>query len=302
MKNITAHLSLLTCNLIWACAYPLYNLVMPNHIKPLPLYTATIIFTALVSLLSLFFERRDDERNRVERRDIGAIIGAALLIALLRKSMLLFGLSMTSPIDGSIIASISPVVVLSISLISGVELFSGRRALGILLGFGGAIGVILTGGGGAQAERGVWGNLLILLCAFISSIYVVWFKSLLARYSSTTLLRWMFCVAAIITAPVGMKSLLETSVEGWSLHIWLAVAYLVVLPTYLPNLLMTFGLNRVSPSMTSIYMYLQPTVAVAISVAFGLDKLRALTILFAALIFTGVGLAISSPATTKDEA
>lgn len=290
MKNFTAHLSLLTCNLIWACSYPLYNFVMPAHIKPLPLFTATIIFTALMSLTSLM----SSNRHHVEKSDMMAIVGAALLIAFLRKGLLLFGLSLTSSVDGSIIASLAPVAVLLISVFMGVERFSGRRAMGILLGLGGAIGVVLTGSDAAAHKSGMLGNILILGCAFISAVYMVWFKTLLKKYDPMTLLRWMFCVAAIFTIPIGLDSLMKVDTSSFDLHIWLAIAYLVVMPTYIPNLLLTSALKRVSPTVTSIYYYIQPTVAVAISVWMGLDVLHLTTILFAALIFTGVGIVIST--------
>ncbi len=290
MKNYSAHLSLLACNLIWACSYPLYNFVMPMHIKPLPLFTATIIFTALLSLTSLMSSNRD----HVEKSDMMMIVGAALLIAFFRKGLLLFGLSLTSSIDGSIIASLAPVAVLVISVVVGVERFSGRKALGILLGLGGAIGVVLAGRNNAHHQSGMVGNIMILTCAFISAVYMVWFKTLLKKYEPMTLLRWMFCAAAIVTTPIGIESLMKVDISNYDLHIWLAIAYLVVMPTYIPNLLLTNALRSVSPTVSSIYYYIQPTVAVAISVWMGLDTLHLTTIIFALLIFSGVGIVIST--------
>lgn len=213
--------------------------------------------------------------------------------------MLLFGLSMTSSIDGSIIGTISPVVVLVISVVVGYESFSSRKVFGMLLGFLGAVGVIMMGGKGSHAESGMVGNLMILLCAFIAAIYMIWFKSLLQRYEPIVLLRWMFCISAVVVAPIGMKSLLEVDTSGWTPQIWWAVVYLVVMPTYIPNLMLTSGLSRVSPTVSSIYTYIQPTVAVAISVIFGIDKLHMLTLLFALMIFVGVGVVISAPPVEK---
>ncbi len=224
-----------------------------------------------------------------------AIVGAALLIALLRKGMLIVGLSMTSSIDGSIISTISPVVVLIIAVIARVERFSIRKAIGILLGLSGALGVILSGSGSTHASSGVVGNILMLLCAFISAIYMVWFKSLLKKYDPLTLLRWMFCITAIVFAPFGLHTLFSVDTSKFTTHVWLAVLYLAVMPTYIPNLLLTGALKQVTPTISSTYIYLQPTVAVLISVWSGLDTLRTITVLFAALIFTGVGIVITTP-------
>ncbi len=297
MQNKSAHIQLLLGNLIWAFGYPIYNFAMPHYIKPIPLFTLTTITAAILSLSSLLW--RNDTTPRVERKDMMSILGAALLIALLRKGMLIYGLSLTSPIDGSIISTIGPVVVLVISVMMGVEHFSTRKALGILLGLGGALGVILTGGGAEHHTSGIVGNVLMVLCAFISAIYMVWFKSLLAKYDPLTLLRWMFCISAVVFLPFGFDTLFTIDTAKFTPQAWLAVAYLVVMPTYIPNLLLTSALRRVTPTVSSTYIYLQPTVAVAISVATGLDTLRIVTVLFAALIFMGVGVVITTPREVK---
>lgn len=298
MKNIPAHLALFFCNLIWACAYPSYNFVMPKFIEPLPLLTITLTVTALISLISLV--RHNKESRRVERGDILAIVGAALLIAFLRKGMLMFGLSMTSPIDGSIISTISPVIVFVISVIVGLEGFSSRKALGVLLGFGGAIGVILSGNSAESGGSGMLGNFFVLMCALISAIYVIWFKGLLKKYDPTTLLRWMFCIAAVVVLPIGFDSVTKVDFESFTPPVWFAFSYLVIMPTYTPNLLLTWGLERVQPTVASIYTYVQPAVAVIISISLGLDKLNLMTALFGILIFSGAWIVITAPKILKN--
>lgn len=104
----------------------------------------------------------------------------------------------------------------------------------------------------------------------------------------------MFCITAIVVLPFGIDDLSHLDTSNWSTHVWLAIAYLLIVPTYLPNLLLTTGLQHVPPTVTSIYTYVQPVVAVTISVLVGLDKLHLWTMLFAILIFTGVGVVISS--------
>ena len=123
MKNrgvLRAHLALLGCNLVWACDYPFYNLLLGKYIEPAAMVSASLIVAALLSWLPLFWE----ERERIERKDWGIILVAALMIGVVRKVMMMFGLSRTSPIDGSIIATISPILVLSVSVAAHVERFT----------------------------------------------------------------------------------------------------------------------------------------------------------------------------------
>ena len=73
-----------------------------------------------------------------------------------------------------------------------------------------------------------------------------------------------------------------------------ASLFVLLVPTYLPNLLLNYSLRSVAPTVTSVYSYLQPVVAIALAVAMGLDTLHLSTILFALIIFIGVGLVVSS--------
>ena len=69
---------------------------------------------------------------------------------------------------------------------------------------------------------------------------------------------------------------------------------MIFVPTYIPNLMLNYALRSVAPTVTRIYGSLQPVLAIAISVALGLDRLHWDTVAFAAVIFVGVWLVISS--------
>ncbi len=292
IKSFTPHLALLGTNLAWAIAYPMYHMVLPHYIHPLSILTATLIISALFSLIPLLWEPYE----RVDRHDIISLIGASLLIAVIRKGLLIYALSKTNPIDGSIISTFTPIVVLIISIIVGIERFNIKKATGLLLGLGGAVGVILTSSEGASSNSGdvVKGNIMVLCCAIISAIYMVWFKSLLKRYSPNTIMRWVFCIAAIVVTPFGIKPLIATNWGAMPTHIIWAVAYVMVIPTYLPNLLLNYALEFVPPTVSGTYTYIQPIIAGAITMALGIGSPELATVAFAVLIFLGVGIVIRS--------
>ena len=77
-------------------------------------------------------------------------------------------------------------------------------------------------------------------------------------------------------------------------HALLPTLFVLFVPTYVPNLLLNYALKSVEPTVTSIYTYLQPVLAIAVSVAMGLDRLHFDTLVFAAVIFMGVGLVLRS--------
>lgn len=292
MNRLKPHIALLLCNTVWALDFPFYNLVLPHYVHPLALASASLVVTALISLVPLLWERAE----KVEAADIRRLFGAALLMGILRKLFLMYGLSKTSPIDGSIIDTVVPLLVLILSVAIGIDRFTHLKIVGLILGMAGAAAVVLTGASPEHTHSQLGGNLLILCCAIVSAIYMVWFKRLVAKYRITTLMRWLYCIAAVVMLPFGLKGIVGTdyALIGSDYRIVLALLFVLVMPTYFPNLLLNYALKYVEPTVTSIYTYLQPVLAVAVSVAMGLDRLHGETLLFAGVIFVGVGVVLRS--------
>ena len=287
-NTLSAHIALIFCNIVWACDYPFYNLVLGQFISPLAMVSASLVIAALLSLIPLLWEKPE----KVESTDRIKIFGAAMLMGIGRKLCMMFGLASTSPIDGSIISTTTPLLVLLLSVIVGIERFTKMKVMGLLLGMGGAIAIIVTSNFGPHEQSSLFGNSLIFCSACVSAAYMVWFKRVIGKYRITTLLRWIYCSSAIIMLPIGAHDIIATDIAAMDTKIILASLFVLIVPTYLPNLLLNYSLKIVAPTITSIYAYLQPIVAISLSVAMGLDKPHIDTILFALIIFVGVGLVI----------
>ena len=290
MNRLKPHLALLVCNVLWAMDYPFYNIVLPHYVHPMAMVSASLVATALFSLVPLLWQKAE----KVERADIRKLIGAALLIGVLRKVFIMYGLSMTSPIDGSIIDTIVPLLVLLLSVLLGMDRFTKLKIAGLVLGMAGAVAVVLAGASSSHQHSHLWGNVMILLCACVTSLYMVWFKRLIAKYRITTVLRWLYCAAAVMALPFGIGPIVHADFAAIARHALFPTLFVLTVPTYVPNLMLNYALKTVQPTVSSIYTYLQPVLAIAISVGMGLDKLHADTVIFALVIFVGVGLVLRS--------
>ncbi len=287
-KSLWAQLSLIVCNVVWACDYPFYSLVLGRYISPMAMVSASLAIAAVLSLTPLLWEKSE----RIDPADRPKIFGAAMLMGVGRKLCMMFGLANTSPIDGSIISTSTPLIVLFLSVIVGVEQLSKRKIIGLLLGLVGAVAIIVSSNHGTHEHSSIEGNMLILTSACISAAYMVWFKPLIGKYRITTLLRWIYCSSAIVMLPIGAHDILATDFAAMDTKIILASLFVLIVPTYLPNLLLNYSLKVVPPTITSIYAYIQPIVAIVLAVAMGLDKPHLDTLLFAVVIFVGVGLVV----------
>lgn len=207
---------------------------------------------------------------------------------------MMFGLAETSSIDGSIISTATPLLVLLLSVALGVENFTKTKGFGLLIGMAGTIAIIITSNSSAHEVSSLKGNTLIFISACVSASYMVLFKRLSGRYRPTTVLRWIYCSSAVVMLPIGAHDIITTDYAAMDIHIALAALFVLIVPTYLPNLLLNYSLRIVAPTASSIYSYIQPVVAIALAVAMGLDKIHADTVLFAIVVFIGVGCVVGS--------
>ena len=290
-KNVVrAHVALVGCNIVWACDYPFYNLLLGKYIEPLAMVTASLVVAALLSWLPLLWEKWED----IERKDWWLIIFAAVLMGVLRKMLMMFGLSRTSPIDGSIIATLVPIIVLIVSVIGRIDRFTTRKVLGLIIGLAGATAVVITSHSSSHVHSEIWGNVMMICSGVVTALYMVYFKRIVSKYRITTILRAIYTISALLLLPVGFDSVVEIDFKDMTPALWGAAAFVLVVPTYLPNLLLNYSLRYLAPTVSSTYTYIQPVLAVALSVAMGLDRLHGDTVLFAALLFFGAWLVISS--------
>ena len=289
-ETLKAHIALLGCNIVWACDYPFYNLLLGRYIEPLAMVTASLVVAALLSWIPRLWENPQP----IERSDWGIIFIAALLMGAARKVMMMFGLSRTSPIDGAIIATIVPLLVLLVSVIARIDRLTARKTVGLIIGMAAAVAVIMTSNTPTHDKSGLWGNVMMICSATVTALYMVFFKRLVAKYRITTLLRAMYTISAIVMFPIGIESVVKSDFTGMNTHLWAAAAFVLIVPTYLPNLLLNYSLRFVEPTVSSIYTYIQPVLAVSLSVAMGLDVLHLDTALFAVVLFAGVWMVISS--------
>lgn len=293
MKNkgvASAHIALIGCNLVWACDYPFYNLLLGRYISPMAMVCGSLIVAAILSWIPVLWQKRE----QIERGDWPTIIVIALLMGVTRKLLMMFGLSRTSPIDGSIIATISPLLVLLLSVAVGIDRFSTKKIIGLILGGIGAIAVVLTSTTPHHANSELSGNIMMICSGLVTALYMVFFKNLVSKYRITTLLRAMYTISTLAILPFGFKDLINIDFSDMNTPLYLAAAFVLIIPTYLPNLLLNYSLKYLSPTISSTYAYIQPILAVALSVAMGLDKLHADTIIFAGILFAGVGCVITS--------
>lgn len=287
-KNYKAHIALLFANIIYALNYGWAKDVMEGgYLEPFAFILIRAIgATLLFWIVSLFFSERVENKDKLKLLLCG-IFGVAA-------NQLLFfkGLDQTTRINASIIMVASPIIVALFSAVLIKEKPSATRIVGILLGLTGACFIILQGESNNQGASLI-GNLLIVLNATSYGLYLVLVKPLMKKYSPITVVKWVFTFGLIIVTPFGLTEI-DTIVWEMPNDILLKVGFVVVFTTFFTYLFNIYGVKRVSPTVVSSYIYLQPILTSIIAAFSGTETITIMMVISSIIIFIGVYL-VSKP-------
>ena len=234
-------------------------------------------------------------QQRVERRDLLKIVGASFFGFVMAQGGYIVGLSLTSPINATIELTTMPIFTLILSSIILHERITPRRALGIVLGFTGAVLLITRTTSGASGHPTDFrGDILILISQVGYAFYLTYFSGVIRKYDAFTFNKWTFTFASIMIMPFVAPHIAQIDWPAMSARTATEIIYIVAAATFLTFLLVVWAQRRLMPTTVSAYNYVQPFVAVVASVAMGLAVFQWMHAVAAALIFTGVWLVINS--------
>lgn len=285
---------------MWGLMAPIGKFILSGAvITPLLMTDFRMIGAAcLFWIASLFIQP-----EHVNHKDMLSLFFAALFGIVFNQGTYIFGLGMTSPINASIVTTSLPILTMVIAAIYLREPITGKKLLGVFMGAVGALLLILSGQPMSGGQSGsIGGDLLCLFAQFCFSLYLVFFKGLIGKYSPITLMKWMFTYASICLIPFSYTEIVQLD---WSLLDYKVIAGLVMVvfcATFISYLLIPIGQKNLRPTVTSMYNYLQPIVASILAVAWGMDSFNALKIVAVVLVFSGVFFVTQSKSRAQLEA
>jgi len=294
-KNLSAHLAVLGANIIFGLNYVIAKGIMPNWLEPRAIIVLRVLGAASVFwLVDMIGSSQTVARKDMKRMFIAAFFGIAL-----NQIMFFEGLNLTTPINASIIMVGTPIFVLLMSSFLIGEKITGRKTIGIILGFSGAAFLILRNGSFSLSSDTELGNLFILINASSYGLFLVLVKPLMKKYKPLTVMKWVFTFGLIFVIPVSWKQISSADFGAIPFNIWLSITYVILFTTILAYFLNNYSLQKISPTATSSYMYLQPIIASLVAIAAGKDRLNLTEIIAGILIFTGVYFINRTPHSAK---
>lgn len=291
-SRFLALLAATAASTIYGINHTLAKGLMPNVIGPYGFILVRVTGAAILFwMISLFVTS-----EKIDRKDWPRILICALFGMVLNMNMFFKGLELSTPINSSVVITLTPVILLVLGAFLLKERITWLKSVGIGIGLIGALVLILFGVKTQENAPNIpLGNMLFIVNATSYAFYLILVKPLVAKYSSITLMKIFFLLAVFMNLPIGLSQFMEVSWMdlGFS-EIW-KLAFVVVGTSVLTYLFNIYALKQLSPSTIGVFMYLQPLVAVGYAILVGADSLSTVRIIAASLIFTGVFLSTRKP-------
>lgn len=203
-------------------------------------------------------------RERLPARDALRLLALSLLGVVFNQILFLEGLARTTAVNASILIATIPVFTTLVAILVGQESARPVRIAGVSVSLVGALALLGIEGFQLRTQFAV-GNVLVLLNAFSYSLYLVFSRSLLRRYRSTTVVSWTFLYGSLLITP--LAALRATSVEFASVPAlaWWAIAWIVIFPSVVSYSLNNYALKRIRSSTVATYVFLQPLFGITLA-------------------------------------
>lgn len=284
-SRILAILAAITASAIYGVNHTLAKGLMPTYIEPFGFILLRVSGAAILFwLISLW-----GPKEKIATSDWPRIIGCAIFGMVINMLFFFKGLSLSTPINSSVIITLSPVMVLILAAILIKERITLLKSLGIAVGLAGALVLVLFNKEATTYAPNIrLGNILFIINAFSYGLYLILVKPLTKKYHSFTLMKWLFLIAVFINLPITIG---EFSRVAWTQlpfdAIW-KMGFVVLCTTFLSYLLNIYALKELSASTISAFIYLQPLIAIFFAVLTGADSLNWTKSIAAILVFIGV--------------
>lgn len=286
-----AHLCLFFACAFWGLMAPLGKDAMTHGFTGIDMVTFRVTGGAVLFWLTSLFTPKE----HVPKKDLLMLIGAAVFGLVTNQCCYTIGLSITSPVNASIVTTSMPIFAMILAFLILKEPITAKKAGGVALGCAGAVILIVTSAAAANSKVGdIRGDLFCLGAQFSFALYLSLFSKTVRRYSVITVNKWMFTYATVMILPFTFGRVSSIDYAAVPTSTWLETGFVVIFGTYISYILMMIGQQTLRPTVVSIYNYVQPVVSVTVSVLTGIGVFKPTQGLAVILVCLGVWLVTKS--------
>lgn len=128
----------------------------------------------------------------------------------------------------------------------------------------------------------------MILNSLCFSLYLGIFKPIIQKYSVITFMKWIFLFSLLLSLPFSGQELIQINYMALPKPVLFDLGFLILFATFISYFLIPFGQKRIRPTLVSMYSYVQPIIAIFLSVYIGMDTLSWQKVIATITVFSGV--------------
>ena len=235
-------------------------------------------------------------KNPIRKKDIVPLTIFSLMATTVYLSLVFWGFERTTAIDGNLLGTLTPIMILLLGMVFLKERVSVKERLGVVVVLIGALVTVIQPflEGKAFALENSFGNTLLLIGAGVWALFVLYSKKNVTHFSPV-LITLHGSIVAALTYPLlayvengfHLPNILELGTNPGAF--W-GVFYMAFISYVLAYILYEFGMSKIEISEGSLFTYLQPLFATPLAVLFLGEQVTVFFLLGAFIIFSGVVL------------
>ncbi|MDO6593004.1 DMT family transporter [Neptuniibacter sp. 1_MG-2023] len=213
------------------------------------------------------------------------------------------GLQSTTALNGTLMQSTMPIMILLLSTIFLREAASMKQWLGVCLSLMGVLLLVCQGQLSILKTLNFnVGDLWIITAMFIWGGYSVALRWKPKEMSGFAFFSVTLVVGIICLAPFSWLETQNQPPIEWNQDLYLLIAYLAVFPSILSYLFWNYGVEKLSAQRAGLFIHLVPLWGMLLSVMFLGEQVQAFHLWGMTLIFSGIYFAvISSNSSSKKQ-
>lgn len=279
------YIALTLVSLFYGVNYSVLKIVVPDYMGPY----GFIVFR-VITASAIFWIIQSFNWEKINWKEDGLTLALCALTGVAVNQLLFYkGISLTSAVNGSIIMTLTPVLVLIWAAVLIGERITKLKIFGVILGLIGAV-IILYQPDMIQSTGDWRGDILVLINGASYACYLVMVKPLMKKYKPMTVVTWVFTIAILFVIPVGFGQATAVDFSLLPPKVWWSMAYAIIIVTVVVYFLNAWTLVRVNSSVVGAFIYLQPIFATMTAILFFDEVFLIKHLIAAAFVFTGVYL------------
>ena len=292
LKNYKLTLAILTVAIVWGTTF----LSIRVAVETIPAWFVAGIrqFLAAIIMMVILFYRK--EFKWIGWKNLGYQIIFSTLMLVIANGMTTVAEETVTSSLASLMSACSPIAVFLGSVAFGLQKFSFRALIGIILCFSGILFIFWDGLNDFSNPDYLMGIIFLFAAILGWASGTIFTKKLNLQSKNITLnLFYQFLFAGIVQLCFAFLFSESYQFENWSLKSISAMLYLSVFGSVAAFFAFHYALTRVSPVQVSILAYVNTIISIFLSWLILDEKISAKFIIAAVLIIAGVFIINYSP-------